>query len=434
MLFDEAVSCRFERVGSSIRRTLHSGRFSSVSFLRSRAIDADLRRVSPGKAWQLAELRGTVPQQSDTLFSEHVSIVDLFCGCGGFTTGVRSALRALGLRSEVIAAADFDPHALAVYRANHAPRHWIERNIDACVDYALESTKSGWRFSYPPAITERSLNLARDKTTFVIGGPPCQGHSNFNNLTRRSDPRNILYLTVPAIGIALSSPVIVIENVPSVVKDSHGVVDRAIAALGDAGYHCDTAVLNGDAFGAPQQRRRHFLLATRTPAALPLSRLSDCLALPSLTAWDAIRDLARRDVLRSGDLFDTPAELSPENQRRVDYLFDNDAYELPDHVRPDCHRDGHTYPSVYGRMHANKPAQTLTGGFMSPGRGRFVHPKQRRGLTPHEGARLQGFPDSFQFKATSDIELHRKDYAKMIGDAVPPPMSFAIALAALSSL
>jgi DNA (cytosine-5)-methyltransferase 1 len=133
-------------------------------------------------------------------------------------------------------------------------------------------------------------------------------------------------------------------------------------------------------------------------------------------------------------LFDTPAELSTENQDRVNYLFDHEAFDLPDHVRPECHKEGHTYPSVYGRIHPDRPAQTLTGGFMSPGRGRFVHPMQRRGLTPHEGARLQGFPDHFVFRTVDGIELHRKDFAKMIGDAVPPPMAFAMAIAAFSSL
>lgn len=433
-LFEDPVGCTFRRLRGGLARSVRAGRFSCVDVLRSSALSSDLRRVAPAKAWQIAELRGAAPRREESLFSERFSIVDLFCGCGGFTTGVRSALRALGIRSEVIAAADFDPHALAVYRSNHAPRHAISRNIDGCVDYAIEATRNGWRFSYPPALTDKLLSLAVGKTTFVIGGPPCQGHSNFNNITRRSDPRNMLYLTVPAIGIALDAPIIIVENVPSVIKDNARVVDRAIDALRDAGYGCDTAVLEGDALGAAQQRKRHFLLATKTPPAVPLGRVPEYLALPSLTVWDAIGDLSRRQVSRQCSLFDAPAELSLENQERVNYLFDNDAYELPDHVRPDCHKEGHTYPSVYGRMYARKPAQTLTGGFMSPGRGRFVHPTQRRGLTPHEGARLQGFPDSFSFDEPVDTELHRKDYAKMIGDAVPPPMSFAVALAAISSL
>jgi DNA (cytosine-5)-methyltransferase 1 len=266
----------------------------------------------------------------------------------------------------------------------------------------------------------------------VVGGPPCQGHSNFNNVTRRDDPRNNLYLTVPAIGVALGAQIILVENVPSVTLDKMKVVDKARDCLEGAGYFLDDAVLEGAKLGVPQQRKRHFLMATKRKGSVGLNRIHEALALPNVTLWDAIADL--EDGAHAEALFDSPAILSPENRMRVDHLFDKDLYELPNAVRPECHREGHTYPSVYGRMYPDKPAQTLTCGFMSPGRGRFVHPTQRRGITPHEGARVQGFPDSFAFEQVTNMPLHRKDLGKMIGDAIPPPLSFAAALAALSSL
>jgi DNA (cytosine-5)-methyltransferase 1 len=173
-------------------------------------------------------------------------------------------------------------------------------------------------------------------------------------------------------------------------------------------------------------------MATKRKGSVGLNRIHEALALPNVTLWDAIADL--EDGAHAEALFDSPAILSPENRMRVDHLFDKDLYELPNAVRPECHREGHTYPSVYGRMYPDKPAQTLTCGFMSPGRGRFVHPTQRRGITPHEGARVQGFPDSFAFEQVTNMPLHRKDLGKMIGDAIPPPLSFAAALAAISSL
>jgi DNA (cytosine-5)-methyltransferase 1 len=93
---------------------------------------------------------------------------------------------------------------------------------------------------------------------------------------------------------------------------------------------------------------------------------------------------------------DRPTVLKPETQRRVDYLFDHDLFDLPNSERPPCHRDKmHTYNSVYGRLQWDRPAPTITGGFDTMGRGRFVHPRFRRPLTPREGARLQGFPDWF---------------------------------------
>ena len=105
------------------------------------------------------------------------------------------------------------------------------------------------------------------------------------------------------------------------------------------------------------------------------------------------------------------------------YLFDKRLYDLPNSRRPDCHRDGdHSYVSMYGRLHWHKPAQTITTGFGSMGQGRYVHPARRRTITPHEAARLQTFPDWFDFgDQTSPTEL-----AKMIGNAVPPLLMLAL--------
>jgi len=79
---------------------------------------------------------------------------------------------------------------------------------------------------------------------------------------------------------------------------------------------------------------------------------------------------------------------------------------------------------MYGRLSYDLPAATITGGFGSPGQGRFIHPTQRRTLTPHEAARLQFFPDWFKF---SDVAT-RTALAKMIGNAVPMKLSYAFCL------
>ena len=78
-------------------------------------------------------------------------------------------------------------------------------------------------------------------------------------------------------------------------------------------------------------------------------------------------------------------------------FFEHDLYNLPNSERPDCHKDGTTYGSVYGRMFPDRPAPTITTGFMTPGRGRFIHPLLPRTLTPWEAARIQGFPDTYNF-------------------------------------
>jgi DNA (cytosine-5)-methyltransferase 1 len=151
-------------------------------------------------------------------------------------------------------------------------------------------------------------------------------------------------------------------------------------------------------------------------------------APPPTVSW-AIKDI---EDLCVDHIFDKPALTSDDNKKRIDFLFDNGLYDLPDPERPDCHKNGHTYPSIYGRMRPDEPSQTVTTGFDSPGRGRFIHPWQRRIITPHEAARLQGFPDFFRFKKAEDGTLSRKDYRKLIGDAVPPPLAFYPVLCSLA--
>jgi len=99
--------------------------------------------------------------------------------------------------------------------------------------------------------------------------------------------------------------------------------------------------------------------------------------------------------------------------------------------RPDCHKlKAHNYKSVYGRMHADQPSPTITTGFQSPGRGRFIHPTERRGLTPLEGARIQGFPDSFRWNGIG-LNVSKNSITRLIGDAVPPNLGMFVALSAI---
>ena len=135
----------------------------------------------------------------------------------------------------------------------------------------------------------------------------------------------------------------------------------------------------------------------------------------------------------SHSFMDQGGKMSAVNVERIDYLFDNDVYTLPDHIRPKSHQDGNTYPSSYGRMRWDKPSGTITTGFMTPGRGRFVHPLKRRPITPREAARIQGFPDSFKF-GTNETPPSRSLLAKWIGDAVPGPLGYAAAMSVIPTL
>lgn len=90
-----------------------------------------------------------------------------------------------------------------------------------------------------------------------------------------------------------------------------------------------------------------------------------------------------------------------------------------------------SYGAVYGRMRPDAPAPTITTGFTSPGRGRFIHPTERRTITPREAALIQGFPGNYRFVTEAGGLPTRTQLAKWIGDAVPMPLGYAAALAAL---
>lgn len=127
------------------------------------------------------------------------------------------------------------------------------------------------------------------------------------------------------------------------------------------------------------------------------------------TAGDCLAGLEDEPSLHQHPFFQ-PSKMSTANQKRLAYLIRHKLYDLPDNMRPPCHRDKqHSYRSVYGRMRWDKPAQTITTGFGIMGQGRFVHPTRSRTITPHEAARLQGFPDFFDFSSAWNNCTSRND-------------------------
>jgi DNA (cytosine-5)-methyltransferase 1 len=405
---------------------------TQVIRLGSRRYTAKLRARpgcsrKPDVAWVQAFLAGqsiSWPRRRAT-----IRAVDLFCAAGGLTAGLKHAAHSIGLGVDMALAVDADSDALAIYTANHGPSLSTGVDVQTLVNYHIHGRGETARWSEWPAFIDPHMTRFLTPLDILVAGPPCQGHSNLNNVSRRKDARNLLYLTTVAFAVASNARLVVIENVPDVLLDSHEVVPTARTLLAKSGYQTDDAVLIADNFGVAQRRRRHFLVAVRDRSeAFSLVDISGGLRMQSLTLRQAIADLANR---KGRSIVDTVGTLSPENLRRIDWLFDNDAYDLPNTQRPRCHRNGHTYPSVYGRMRWNEPAQTITTGYLTPGRGRFVHPSRRRTVTPREAARIQAFPDSYDF-CPAGIDATRVLLGKIIGDAVPPLLGRAVCISALA--
>jgi DNA (cytosine-5)-methyltransferase 1 len=412
--------------GSTLTRRITAGDYSGENFLRNAKLKEDETYAS---LWWQMYLRGSLPDRSRSA-GKVLKIVDLFCGCGGLVLGLKEAIAAVSREAEVALAVDTDDEVLRLYSSNLKPRDARCKNVNELIDYHVIARGNEASFSYQPEVIDSRLESLTNKVDFLVAGPPCQGHSNLNNHTRREDPRNLLYLSTVATAIALKARAIIIENVADVLSDKQQVVETSSQLLKNNEYHCTSWVLNASELSGAQTRRRHFLIATKKPM-VALEKVSMLLKREPMTVEWAIGDLLGHEAAGN---FDNSPTLSRENVNRIEYLFDNDAYDLPDKVRPECHKNGNTYPAVYGRLKWDMPSGTITTGYGTPGRGRYIHPLVKRVITPHEAARLQSFPDWFRFSAPDIPTPSRQLLSKCIGDAVPPVLGYVAALCALTGL
>jgi DNA (cytosine-5)-methyltransferase 1 len=328
--------------------------------------------------------------------------------------GMEESCRALEIQCDIIFAAELDPVKAAVYRANFPVADVRSGPVEAIVD---------GEWGAAPSASERALMSSLGKIDVLLGGPPCQGHSDLNNHTRRDDARNGLVMRMARFAELFRPGFIVIENVEGVRHDKHRMVSKTASCLRSLGYTIQELLVPCLRLGVPQSRRRYMLVAVMNEHDSDLSDFTNREVTPRTVEW-AIGDLV---ACTSDSVFDTPAKHSTENARRIRYLFDQDIYDLPNAERPACHRlKVHSYNSVYGRMRWNEPAPTITTGFGSTGQGRFVHPLLPRTLTPHEAARLQTYPDFFNFGNPGRTQLQ-----KMIGNSVPPLAMLTLGLTML---
>jgi DNA (cytosine-5)-methyltransferase 1 len=371
------------------------------------------------------------------------TVIDLFAGAGGFTTGFHLA----GFKS--LCAIDINEKALATYKYNYPATAIINRDIRAVTPSELRS----W------------LDLQREELTALIGGPPCQGFSRNIPAGYRylNAPGNQLYQTFLEFVKEFRPIYVVIENVPEILKAYDGVVrDEITQQLELMGYKVTSTSLNAAYYGVPQTRSRAFFLASlnRNPtfpepthsgdirsdyrAAKPNTQLTLAIAPPILTVKDAIGDLpplnagqeytyekyphppktAYQTLMRIGSkklINHVARALSPVQMARVRILKEGqDARDLPPELAPKKH-----YSGAYGRLYWDKPARTITKWVFHPGSGRFFHPTQDRTITIREAARLHSYPDNFHLLGTYT------DMAAQIGESVPPLLAKAIAASIL---
>ncbi|MCJ7602872.1 MAG: DNA cytosine methyltransferase [Desulfobulbaceae bacterium] len=318
--------------------------------------------------------------------------IDLFCGCGGLTVGLKKA----GFL--VLGAVDVDPLSVKTYKANHPGVTLWETDIRE-----LE-----------PAELLEEFGLKEGVLDLLAGCPPCQGFSKMRTLNGAVsvyDPRNDLLLEFQRFVEALSPRVVMMENVPGLADDeSFAAFCRKMKKLG---YHGDHRILNAADYGVPQRRRRLIYLAgmgMEIPFAAKVGRRT--------TVADAIGALPKAG--ESGDpVHDMPENRTPKVLEIIRRIPRNGGSrkDLPEEFQLECHKRCTGFKDVYGRMAWDDVAPTITSGCFNPSKGRFLHPEEDRTITMREAALLQGFPRGYKFPTTDN----KSAVALMIGNALPPP-------------
>lgn len=332
-----------------------------------------------------------------------ISAVDLFCGVGGLSYGLRES----GIH--IAAGLDLDPACGYPFRTNiQAPFH----RQDIC-----ELTADDLAAMWP----------ANAQVRVLAGCAPCQPFSSYRRGADTSQERQWPLVNEMRRLIEETTPdVVTMENVPRIASAS--IFKTFVAGLRKLGYHVDAKSCYCPTYGVPQHRRRLVLLASRLgEIAVPKGTVDPT---QYATVRDAIHDLPRvkHGQADPGDRLHKSRTLTKVNLQRIKKSKPGGTWEdWPEELRAPCHRkaSGSTFRNVYARMVWDEPSPTITTMAYNFGTGRFGHPEQHRALTLREAANLQSFPPDYEFVAP-DEPVQLAPLGRLIGNAVPPRLAEAI--------
>jgi len=332
------------------------------------------------------------------------TMIDLFSGCGGVTTGFKAA----GFK--VLAAVEFDHVAAQTYSMNHPEVILYKEDIQ----------------NISPTTIMRDCKLESGQLVVLSVCAPCQPFSKHNRF-RNGDERALLVLEAVRFVKRLRPLFLFVENVPGLERNSN-ILDRLIGNLNKFGYKISTpTIIDAVNYGVPQFRKRFILLGTMLDVELgipePTHAAPEEAARLGKKKWLTVGDaFAGLQDLNSGEVSETDPlhkarKHTPLSLERLRHIPHNGGSRdsLPVDLQLVCHRNGKNvgYHDVYGRMDLDRPSNTLTTGCTNFTKGRFAHPTCDRAITPREAARLQTFPDSYRFYGSYE------QISAQIGNAVP---------------
>jgi len=340
-----------------------------------------------------------------------MNAIDLFAGCGGLSLGFEMA------DFNVVFAVEHDESIAKSYKLNHPTAKILVADIQK--------------------LPLETFAEYVGKIAVVIGGPPCQGFSQKGQRKTTNDERNFLFKYFLSVVAFLQPQYFVIENVPNLLTTANSYFKHEIETLcKNHNYFLEMGILNAADFGVPQNRRRAVILGKRNAAAPKLPQPQS----KKVTIWDAIGDLAflaAGEGVHEGE-YRLPAKTAYQKKlRKGSKILYNHvatkhsalALERLNLIPPNSGKEAlpaeHLTKSIYSgtwtRMCKDELSATITTRFDTPSSGKFTHPYLHRAITVREAARIQSFPDTFQFIGTKGSQM------KQVGNAVPPLLARAVA-------
>lgn len=368
-----------------------------------------------------------------------MGVISLFAGCGGCSLGLKQA------GFEIVLAVDNNKDACATYASN------LGSEALCCAD--LSTIK-------PRELLDRSL-LKDTEVELIVGGPPCQGFSSAG-AKDWADPRNILLRNFVEIITSLRPTWFIMENVEGLLTANEGVfLIEAVTRFLEAGYWVRAKKVYMEQYGLPQRRKRVVIVGNLEQCSFdfPEPLYSEYPMLPTIEHYpqlgtlDAIGDLPIPKI-ETGAKYNS----APQNSYQASLRRQNDEPVLHHYVKPlnsfaqqrihllkpgETMKDLPAYlqhpsfsrrsyrrvmdgtptekrggaPSGIKRLMPTQPSLTITSA--SPTE--FIHPIEDRPLTLRECARIQSFPDWYEFSGSASA------IATQVGNAIPPLFMYILA-------
>jgi DNA (cytosine-5)-methyltransferase 1 len=334
-----------------------------------------------------------------------LTVIDLFSGCGGFSYGFQQA------GFHVLLGVDNTEIALKTFEKNHhnSKALLLDLHRESAIDTIVRETK-------------------RKKIDVIIAGPPCQGFS-LTGTRNENDERNSLFYSVFMLAERLNPKAIIIENVPGLLNMYGGKASKEIIRLCEKmGYNCNPKLLFAPDYGVPQIRKRVFFVALRKEFGIfdfPDPILNED---QYVSCEDAIGDLPDLVTNLGGDNVQYDKKPFSNYQKMMrsgsEILKNHIGTHHTEHVinvisqvpeggnhkdLPFGIGDSRKFNEAWTRYHSKKPSKTIDTGHRN-----HFHYKWNRVPSVRENARLQSFPDAFEFLG------NKTEQYRQVGNAVPP--------------